>query len=71
MIDPEHDLPSSNKPWPWHQPQQRLLPAASYFSEDLWLMRRIDELHLKLSLRGQPHASRLAQATGLESDAVP
>ena len=52
MIDPEHDLPI--------QQQAEVLGisrSAVYYlprpisAEDLWLMRRIDELHLNSSVR--------------------
>ena len=56
MIDTDHRLPVVR------QAQLLELSRSSVYylprptsSEDLALMRRIDELHLRASVRGQPH----------------
>jgi putative transposase len=65
----KHDLPIQKQAEVLRdQPQQRSTIEPRPVSEDdLWLMRRIDELHLELSVCWQPDAARTALATaGLE-----
>ena len=71
MIDRSHDLPITRQAKAlgisrgsvYYLP--RPVPAA-----DLALMRRIDELHLELPVRGQPDAARSAEPGGLRRSAA-
>jgi putative transposase len=67
MIDPEHDLPIQkqakvleiSRSTVYYEP--RPVPA-----EDLWLMRRIDELHLNYPFAGSRMLRGLLWQQGLE-----